>query len=52
MVSLAKMLQIPIAVAENKVGNRSALARKTRLKELEVPILLNRMNSGIQNVKE
>lgn len=45
---LAKKLQIPIAVAENKVGNKSELARKTKLKVLEVPIFANMMKTGMK----
>jgi hypothetical protein len=43
---------MPIAVAENKVGNRSELERNTKLKVLEVPILANIMKTGMKLVKE
>ena len=45
-------MQIPIAVAENNVGNRSAFDRNTRLNELDAPILLKSINKGIQFTKE
>ena len=45
-------MQVPIAVAENKVGNKSAFARKTKLKQLEMPDLLRSMKRGIQKVNE
>ena len=43
---------MPIAVAENKVGNRSELERKTKLKVLEVPIFANIMKTGMKLVNE
>ena len=43
---------MPIAVAENKVGNKSELERKTKLKVLEVPIFANMIKTGIKLVNE
>lgn len=45
---LAKKLQMPIAVDVNKVGNRSVLEIKHKLKVLAVPSLVNITNMGIQ----
>ncbi len=45
-------MQIPIAVAENRVGNKSALDKKTRLKVLDVPVFPIIIKRGIQLVNE
>jgi len=49
VVSRAKKLHMPIAVAEKRVGNSSALAKYTKLNELETPILHRNINTGIKN---
>lgn len=41
---------MPIAVAENKVGNISEFAKNTRLKVLEVPVFATMIKKGIQIV--
>lgn len=50
VLSLAKKLQMPIAVALNSVGNKSLLLKNTKLNVLLVPILPIIMNKGIQLV--
>lgn len=45
-------MQIPIAVAENNVGKRSAFDKNTRLNELEVPSLPIIIKTGMRLVNE